>query len=603
MDEPHVTALQRGAGGRRSADHLLQQALREAEADARDVRSRLSAVLAVLSEAVAVLDADGRVVLTNAALLDMVGETPDTVTGRHFTDWVAPGRRAEAGEEFARMRTTALHRERRAFVRADGEAVWAFVTSLPVPASDGSLHGVVVVLSGLSEMQRLRADLRHAETHDPLTGLATRELLVEGLSRRAGVPASLALLRVRGLAALRSVAGVGATDDVLVQVARCLRERLPHADVHRLDGAEMAVVPHEGLGPAGPASDDALLDLARRVRGAASVDVPVEGGHVSARVDVGVARGPAEQPEALLQSAGTALQVAMARAGAAGQVAVHDPRQGDAARSARRRAADVVRLLHGPGRGDPDGSGSGGGSLHLLFQPMVPLRAGRRRAVRDLEAVVRWQHPDRGVQSPDDFLPVVAEEGLEVRLTERVLALACEQLGRWRGTALDGLRVHVNLWAEDLSGTDLADRVARALSAGAALPRQLGVELTETSVVRDVAVAAEQLARLRRSGISTAIDDFGTGYASLTYLRSLPVDAVKVDRSFVAAVLAEPADAAIVEHVVSLAAALRLSVVAEGVETAAQAARLAEIGCDLGQGHWFSPPVPAADVPGVVLGR
>lgn len=220
--------------------------------------------------------------------------------------------------------------------------------------------------------------------------------------------------------------------------------------------------------------------------------------------------------------------------------------------------------------------------LTLHYQPVVDLD---NFEVTGVEALLRWEHPEGGLLTPDNFLPGVAQLPVMRLITQRVLNLACRDACRW-----PQLSVSVNVAAADVIHPDFADDVITALEASGLSPGRLTLELTEQSVVQDVELATRHLRRLRECGVGVALDDFGTGYSSLLYLRELPISQVKVDRVFVAAVEAREEDAAIVESIVRLARNIDLDVVAEGIETAGQVKFLQSVRCRAGQGYLFAPP-------------
>ena len=236
--------------------------------------------------------------------------------------------------------------------------------------------------------------------------------------------------------------------------------------------------------------------------------------------------------------------------------------------------------------------------LELHFQPRVELASGR---VLGVEALARWRDPELGVVSPADFIPLAEQAGLIGAIGEWVLRAALVQARAWRRRrALAQLRVSVNLSGHELASADFADRVARALRETGIDACVLDLEITETAIMHHHAPVVRALERLRSLGTSVSLDDFGTGYSSLSYLRNLPIDTLKIDRSFVSRVETESDDMHLLGAIVSMAKVLRLRVVVEGVETPGQLAVLRELGCDEVQGNLLSPPVPARDVPRVV---
>ncbi|MBJ7471383.1 MAG: GGDEF domain-containing protein, partial [Solirubrobacteraceae bacterium] len=232
------------------------------------------------------------------------------------------------------------------------------------------------------------------------------------------------------------------------------------------------------------------------------------------------------------------------------------------------------------------------GGLHLAYQPIVDLVDGR---VVGYEALLRWQHPVRGPMSPAEFIPIAEQSGLIVDIGEWVLRTATKQLAEWQGTWQDQRYVSVNVAASQLATRALVGQVRRALGESGLAPERLLLEVTESSLIDDIDGSVEQMQAVRALGVRFALDDFGTGYSSLSYLRRFPVDIVKVDKSFIDEIH-EPDGTLLVRAIINMAASLRLSVVAEGIEAIDQAASLQQFGCHLGQGYHFSRPMPVDDV-------
>ncbi len=230
------------------------------------------------------------------------------------------------------------------------------------------------------------------------------------------------------------------------------------------------------------------------------------------------------------------------------------------------------------------------GQFRVYYQPLVSLGS---EVVSEVEALVRWEHPGRGLLLPNDFIPLAEETGLIVPLGRWVLEEACGRVGSLRERyPCEPLVVGVNVSAVQIARADLVEDVARILKGSALPPRALKLEVTESRAVEDAEAAAATLEALKDMGVHIAIDDFGTGHSSLSRLRSLPVDALKIDRSFVGGLGVNPEDTAIVRAVVGLAKDLDMCVAAEGIETGEQVARLRALGCDLGQGYYFARPLP-----------
>jgi EAL domain-containing protein (putative c-di-GMP-specific phosphodiesterase class I) len=227
------------------------------------------------------------------------------------------------------------------------------------------------------------------------------------------------------------------------------------------------------------------------------------------------------------------------------------------------------------------------------FQPIVDTQSGETRA---FEALVRWQHPERGVVPPNEFLPICEETGLIVPLGRRLLRDAVAQVQRWREWFGVDLHLSFNLSVAELDQPDLTDTVTAALADAGVEPSMLCLEITEHALMTEASHCHHNLEALDALGVELALDDFGTGYSSLAYLRNLPITILKIDRAFMTGDMLEPADAAVIEAVIGLARALGLRPVAEGVETDAQWAELKRLGCEFAQGYFFSRPLPAAEV-------
>ena len=239
------------------------------------------------------------------------------------------------------------------------------------------------------------------------------------------------------------------------------------------------------------------------------------------------------------------------------------------------------------------------GQFRLHYQPLVSTNDGH---VVGVEALLRWEDPLRGQVQPDDFVPILEETGLIVPVGTWVLEEACRQAAAWARSGLPAadLTISVNVAPRQLAQPDFAARVARALETSGANPRKLCLEITEAALIEDIDAARRELTHVRELGVRLAVDDFGTGYSSVGYVRQLPLDAVKIDKSFVQGLTAGAEDAAIAQAIIKMAHALGLSTVAEGVESAEELARLQQLGCDLVQGFYFAEPLSADAVGGLV---
>jgi diguanylate cyclase (GGDEF)-like protein len=418
-------------------------------------------------------------------------------------------------------------------------------------------------------------------THDALTALPNRGLLTHRLTDvLAHGPAAVLIVDLDRFSQINDTLGAASGDQVLVEVAGRMREcALPGATIARVGNDEFSMLV--------PGIDDVTeaLAVAQSVREALLEPVHVSGLALDGSGAVGVAVSPLHGSDAqlLLRRAEAALRLAKE-----GEPPVQAWRASLDTTDPRRLAL-IGELRKALERGE----------LELHYQPKVALQADRLVGTRDqpmgalvgVEALVRWRHPVEGLLPADEFLPMAERTGLIVPLTAVVMRLALAQCRAWLD---EGRRipVAVNLSVRGLLDPQLPATVAQLLHEYALPSELLTLEITESSVMRDVPRALPVLERLARSGISLSVDDFGTGYSSLAYLRRLPVSEVKIDKSFVQDMAVDESDAAIVETILGLARHLRLRVVAEGVEDERTRDRLASMGCDVGQGYLFSRPLP-----------
>ena len=428
--------------------------------------------------------------------------------------------------------------------------------------------------------------LRHQALHDELTGLPNRALLHERAARaivdvrRQGGTAALLLLDLDRFKEVNDTLGHDHGDELLEEVADRLRHAVRRDDtLARLGGDEFAV-----LLPDLP-NRVAAIELAGRLHDAVARPFALRGVVVALEASIGVAFCPdhAADVTSLVQHADVAMYEAKrARTRIETYTEERDP-----------YSAEKLRLL-GELR-----AAIAAGELVLHYQPKIALDG---REVIGVEALVRWQHPRHGLLPPDDFVPLAARTGAIGDLTRWVLDQAIGQCAAWREQGLD-LPVAINLAAPNVVDAGLPDAVAGLLERHDVPADRLECEISEHTVMADPQRALDVLERLRGMGVRLSLDDFGTGHASLAYLKRLPLDDVKIDRSFIAGMREDDDDAAIVRSTIDLARNLGLSVIAEGVETEAVVEDLAALGCDVAQGFFFSCALPPADLAGWLSSR
>ncbi|HEX2704906.1 MAG TPA: EAL domain-containing protein [Candidatus Lustribacter sp.] len=436
-----------------------------------------------------------------------------------------------------------------------------------------------------ASLEQAQAALRSQALTDALTGLANRTLLGDRIgqalarAQRGALPPTLLALDLDGFKLINDSLGHAGGDTVLVEVARRLETVARRTDtVARFGGDEFAILITD-------ATSDAALRIAERALDVLRRPMRVGDQLTSAGASIGVCFGSrGKTPDSLLRDADTAMYAAKTRG--RNNVQVFKPEM-HAAALARVQIADE---LHTALRTH---------ELTVHFQPLVDLASAR---VVGAEALVRWNHPRRGLVRPVEFVPVAEETGLIVEIGQRVTVEAIRQLAKWQKELVlpESFRLHVNVSPVEFRRASFAPFVRETLQRYGVPAASLVLEITENGLMTDEGEIAQTLHDLRSGGVGLAIDDFGTGYSSISYLRRLPVDSVKIDRSLVEGVDTDPQQRNLVAAVVALIDAVNLTPIAEGVETAGQATSLQALGCVYGQGYHFSRPVSAGEMTGLL---
>ncbi|MFB7514908.1 putative bifunctional diguanylate cyclase/phosphodiesterase [Streptomyces sp. NPDC056144] len=566
------------------------------------------AAFAVAQLPMAVVDEDGVVVDANDSLGTLLGTPSAALRERPAADLVdlsSDGRTWHAYREVLGGRRSRFRCTRR-LKHPDGRTLWAEVTVSPVPDS----RRVLLSIADISARRELQARLRHLQMHDPVTRLPNRALFFERLSAALEAAEAydshdscasdetyqsdesdesygygrtgrigLCYLDLDGFKAVNDTLGHRVGDRLLTAVADRLTACAGNGDhlVARLGGDEFAILIEDSTGT------EQLADLARSVLSALELPFDLGGRRLSVSASIGVVERLAHgtTATALMQAADTTLY--WAKADGKARWTFFDPER-NATRMTRQALSSSLRPALERGE------------FALEYQPLVELAGG---AVRGVEALVRWHHPQFGSLTPNRFIQIAEEDGSIVELGRWVLRTACRQARQWQRDhpRERPLFVSVNVAVRQLWDSDLVADVAAILAETGLAPHLLQLELTESDLMGPAGRPLQVLQALSDMGVCIAIDDFGTGYSNLAYLSRLPVSVLKLDGSFVRGFQdeehANPADELIVEALVQLAHRLGISVTAECVETTGQAARLRRIGCDTGQGWLYSRAVPA----------
>jgi diguanylate cyclase (GGDEF)-like protein len=566
-------------------------------------QARFRAVFAEAAIGIAVLDGEDRIAEVNQALAVLLNVPAEEMVGRLLTEFTHPDdatgladaiRQLLAGKgpesrasRIEGVRTFAEHsavQVEKRFTTRSGTLVWGRVT-LSAIESLGEQPYAVAMVEDITERRLLELRLEYQASHDPLTGLANRDLFYQRLGEVLADPTpdatvGLCYLDLDGFKVVNDTFGHEVGDGVLVAVAQRLDLAIRRTGclVARMGGDEFVIL--VGTGSDGTTAEWCAERVIEALRGAVRV-----GGHeLAVTASVGVVDRPVAglTPAELMQAADTTLY--WAKSGGRGRWAVFDP---------ERHAREVARYTLAatmPAAVEH-------GEFVVDYQPLVGLADNRLRGV---EALVRWRHPRLGLLAPDEFIALAEETGAIVSLGRWVLTSACQQIPEWQELAGDDFFVSVNLAVRQAHEQHLTAEVADVLKQTGVAPHQLMLELTESAIMGPAAEPLRALQTLSDMGVRLAIDDFGTGYSNLVYLRQLPVHALKIAGSFVAGMATDAGggevDERIVATLVDLAHALDLMVIAEGVETDDQASRLRALTCDIGQGWHYAKPEPPESI-------
>ena len=543
----------------------------------------VEAILDAVGAIVIVVDANGRLSRYNAAASLVSGYSPAEIDAHGSLDFLVPlDQRQEVLEVLGKLKPGgAVNRRDNEWICKDGTRRHIAWANTAVLDRNGLVRYTIATGIDITDRKNLEVELAHLSLHDPLTGLPNRRLLMDRLdhalqSRRRGETCVL-FLDIDDFKVVNDSLGHDVGDQVLKVVAERLTQVLRPGDtVARLSGDEFAVVLEDstdGNSPDRVASR--LLEVVAR-------PIEIRDRRLALTLSIGIAIvTDAGSAGDLLRNADFAMYAAKAAGGA--QYCHYASQDRAAVDDAARLEADLAGAVDR-------------GELRVHYQPIVDLRTG---LITGVEALVRWQHPERGLLAPDRFIPIAERTGSIIELGGWVLTTACRELRTWQ-RAIPGLSMAVNVSGKQLESAKLVGQVRDAIHQTGIAPASLILEVTESVLIAHPAAVA-RLARLKALGLRLAIDDFGTGYSSLSYLRRIAVDILKIDREFTDGA-DSPDGLKLLHGIVQLGRLMGLSLIAEGIERTEQIGPLVDAGCQEGQGFLFARPVDATTLSGLLGG-
>jgi len=545
-------------------------------------------LLEAVGQSVIATDLEGKVVYWNRGAEELYGWSSEEALERMLRELTVPEELVDQAEVVAsHLRAGRNWSGETLLRRKDGSYVSVLGTATPFFDDRGNPAGMIGVSTDISERKALEAELERRASHDLLTGLYNRRVFVDRLGqallrsrrRRKNSPkVGVLFMDLDRFKTINDSLGHEAGDRFLVTVAERFKQQLRPEDVlARFGGDEFAVLLETVENPS------EVIRVAQRIADTLQEPFTVDDHQVSVSTSVGIALGTAhanDDPEGMLREADVAMY--RAKEQGPGRYAVFDPAMQTRAQERLELEAELRRALEQ-------------GEFVLYYLPEVSLHNG---SMVGFEALLRWQHPERGLLKPSAFVPLAEETDLITPIGRWVLEEACRQAKRWEEEHLPAppATMQVNLSARQLARRGLPQTVEEALRRADLEAHALALDITETVLIGASEHNAQALEALKKMGIRLYLDDFGTGYSSLSYLKRLPVDRVKVDRTFVNGLGGNATDTALVRMIIELCHTLGIEVLAEGVETSAQATLLRDMGCDLGQAYYFARPLRSEEL-------
>lgn len=549
---------------------------------------RFESLVRNASDLVALIGSDMTIRFVSPSAERMLGHTPERLEGTSFAELIHPDEAARAVEFILGEKSdTPLELTLR---RADGS--WLDTETLRTNLlHDESVQGIVLNTRDVTERKAFLDQLEHHAFYDSLTGLANRALFRDRVkhalsqARRSSVAVAALFMDIDDFKIVNDTHGHAMGDALLTAIGGRLRSCLRGGDtVSRLGGDEFAILLEES-------TDVAPVDVAGRIMRALEAPFRIDGNELHVRASIGIAYANGnegdEATDELLRNADVAMYVAKNHG--KGRCEVYQPTTHKTVMSQIQLRTELQRALEN-------------GEFVLHYQPLVTLETGR---ISGLEALVRWQHPERGMIPPLDFIPLAEESGLIIPLGRWVLHAACKEACRLQQLypGSPPLTMSVNLSARQLQSPAIVADVREALEESRIDPASLTLEVTESAMMKNIDLSVLRLRELRDLCVRIAIDDFGAGYSSLGYIRQFPVDILKVDKSFIDKIDEGEEELALAAAIIDMAKVLNLRPVAEGVERAEQLERLLLLGCDTAQGYYFARPGSQADVESRISGE
>lgn len=561
---------------------MTEEVVRQAEV-LKQSEERFRALVQNGADLISVLNVDGTVRYQSPSAKRVLARDPQAIISRRFFEFLHPQDIPSAQVLIAEALgkpSEPITGELRA-VSAGGETVYLEVIANNLLDNPG-IEGILLTSRDITERKVLEGQLSHQAFHDPLTNLPNRALFMDRLDnsieRTNRVSGTLAVLflDLDEFKVVNDTLGHEAGDRLLAEISLRLQDSLRQGDtVARLGGDEFTIL-LEGL-----VSLDEAIAVSDRI--SQRLRLPIDLGSrsivVTGSIGIALSSPGQERPEDLLRNADIAMYFAKQQG--KDRHAIYDVSMNARAWNRLELESDLRKAIER-------------GEFRVVYQPMIELSSGH---LREVEALIRWQHPRRGLVNPDDFIPLAEETGLILPIGKWVLQEACRQMQLWQAENPETApgRVNVNVSGRQFRNVNLAQEVEEILRETGMPAERLELEITESVMMQDAEITSRTLGALKRLGVHLAIDDFGTGYSSLSSLKRLPIDTLKIDRSFVSGLGRDPEDHAIVLAIISLAQTLGISVVGEGIETALQLTQLQALGCERGQGFLFAKPLNVED--------